>query len=649
MKNNRQAFFLVACMLLLSAVPARAGENWRTRAHLDVEVPGLVEAVLPPELVSQGKNGALELTLTGPDGHPRAFELYWRDRRGPVRLSLKPETLRINEKGAVVWEARVPPNILVRRLLVNLTQADAVGKIDVFGQVAGKWQPLVRSAAVFANTASGAGGIGLPENAYERLRLVLTGYDFRIRQTLSPLRSVILEGKRAGRDYVTRELSLPFRQSRSEGLHVIEAVLPGEGLWIKTLALATEAHFQGDWQVGRERILDGARHFTPLLEGRVTEMDLYGKAVTLQADRYWPGRSLELRLDAGERYIGHVVSFSATVRLPRLVFYADKAGRYTAMSGAGGAARILAHPAERYRKPEVESVFSAAETNPRWRLASLVEKYRFKGGAFDPKGYAWRAPVDIGAPGYYRLALNLEAAMGSHGGGVRMVRDGIQVPYVSGRTEECSVDLKTEAVYEAKRNTTVWTLHLPGPSPCWKALTLYAAGIFKRRVSLQTPKPGIDRWQTWRNAVWESRGQRKTDLRLSLRDLPKGTTGLRLVMPHGDNQPVTVSKIAAVYETPTLYFLANSPGQYLLYGGNPEAGAPRYDLSLVQSELFSALPVEAHMGQVQPIAGPGWGRLISDAFQGRGWGLYVVLGLVTLVLIIVILRLFPKPTDGHPG
>jgi hypothetical protein len=647
MMRNRHVALLVASVLLLAPLSARAGENWRTRAFLHIKTPGLVEAVVPPELINQGQNGALDLTLTGPDDHPRAFELYWRDPQGPVGLSLKAETVRMDAHKALVWEASVPEKVIARRLRVTLSRPGTVARIDVFGRVKGKWRALVKSAAVFADAApaAGAAGIDLPEGPYERLRLVLTGYDVRIRETLSPLRSVILECEREGRDFFTRDLDLSFRQARSEGIHVIESVLPGEGLWIDSLRLVTEARFQGNWQAGREQILAGARSFTPLLSGQVSLVDEPHRDLTMAAGRLWPARSLVVHLDAQDRYLGDVVSLSARVRLPRLVFFAEKAGRYTALSGEGGKVRIRAYPGSRYRKPERQCAFSPPETNPHWRLASLVEKYRFKGAPFDPEGYAWRAPVDISAPGYYRLALNLEAALSPRRAAVRMVRDGVQVPYVSGRTEDRRIELKADAQYDAKNNTSLWTLQLPGSSPCWKALILYATGIFKRTVSLEIPKPGINGWKTWKRAVWESRGQRETDLRLSLADLPKGTGDLRLVMPHGDNQPVTVSKISAVYDTPTVYFLADAPGRYRIYGGNPDAARPRYDLSLVQSELFSALPTEAQMGALERVSGTSWARLISDAFQGKGWGLYVVLGLVTLALVIVIVRLFPKPED----
>ena len=80
------------------AAPALAEENWHTRGELAVEAAGIVETILPPELVSAA-DGSLDLTLTGPDGLARSFELYWREPVADVHQVLKAGQVTLHEQG----------------------------------------------------------------------------------------------------------------------------------------------------------------------------------------------------------------------------------------------------------------------------------------------------------------------------------------------------------------------------------------------------------------------------------------------------------------------------------------------------------------------------------------------------------------------
>ncbi|NNK00138.1 MAG: hypothetical protein HKP58_06970 [Desulfatitalea sp.] len=135
-------------------------------------------------------------------------------------------------------------------------------------------------------------------------------------------------------------------------------------------------------------------------------------------------------------------------------------------------------------------------------------------------------------------------------------------------------------------------------------------------------------------------------MNLNLRSLPVAEDRLRLVVDNGDNQPIRIIKISATYAAPTYYFLAHQAGEFWVYGGNPQVANPRYDLSLVQSELLAELPREVKMGDPVCLRRPGWKAQLDAAFVDSGWGLYVVLMLVTLVLIGVIFKLFPKGTEA---
>jgi hypothetical protein len=48
------------------------------------------------------------------------------------------------------------------------------------------------------------------------------------------------------------------------------------------------------------------------------------------------------------------------------------------------------------------------------------------------------------------------------------------------------------------------------------------------------------------------------------------------------------------------------------------------------------------MDEMETLKPAAWKTKISRTFSEQGWGLYAVLWLVTLILLIVIVRLFPK-------
>lgn len=640
--NKIKAIVAVGVWVLLSAGAATAQEGWQTRAVLEIPAPGIVEAVVPPRLVSRSQAGTMDLTLTGPGGESRAFELYWREPVAEVNVALTADRVTMDPHKGFIWEARLPEKTAPRRLTVQLAARRYIGNVKVEAMVKGRWRVLVKSAAIFKADDTLRGTIDIAKGPYEQLRLTLSGFDQQAKKTLLPIKSVIMTGDRMGKDFATRTIAPAFQQSATEAETVIEAVLPGDGLWLRNLSAATEAQFQGSWQLGRDTIAAGLKSFAVFSQGRIAHVDRRGQVLAIDLDSHWPGKSLVLKLDSDHRYLGAVSQLNVKLRLPRLVFSADQPGRYTLYTGAGQKVAVLDYPGDAQRKVDFEASATAIETNPQWRTASLVERFQLKGAPFEAAGYIWRAPLVIDEPGYYRTALNLAAVLQSPNSAIRLVQDELQVPYIQGRLRNQTIELETEATLDPKTNQGIWTIRLPGPSDQWQYLSLHAEGIFRRAIHWERAKPGNMGWQPWRDDTWENRSARETALNLGLRALPVGEDRLRLVVDNGDNQPIQISSITATYTAPTYYFLAHQAGAFWIYGGNPKAADPRYDLSLVQNQLLAELPRETVMGEPVRFRPPGWKARLDAAFSDSGWGLYAVLTLVTLVLIGMIFKMFPK-------
>jgi hypothetical protein len=273
----------------------------------------------------------------------------------------------------------------------------------------------------------------------------------------------------------------------------------------------------------------------------------------------------------------------------------------------------------------------------------MAERSPLVGGPFDGTGYSWQAAVGVGGPGYYRLVLDLATSLGECQEGLRIVREGKQVPYFWGTEETVRIAAPFREEYDPAKNKTVWTFTLPVTSGRWGDLMLESEGVFKRSVVLERKDLGTRVWEAWRRWDWENKTSGKSESRVSLRGLDDREA--RVVVGHEDNRPIPLRKATVEYRAPSLCFLVDRAGDFVLYGGNPQARASRYDLELVQNELMDREPQSATMGERKEFAGRGFKSRLFGKFQDTNLWLYVVLGLVTFVLLLIIARLFPKTEE----
>ncbi|MDH4163053.1 MAG: hypothetical protein OEW15_10245, partial [Nitrospirota bacterium] len=553
-----------------------------------------------------------------------------------------PSRLLFDKKRMLLWEADAPKDLLIETIKIDVDAPQTMGTVKIEGLDAKGWHVLAENAALYATAGRFAAEITVKPGVYQKLRLSFKGYDKRFRETTLPVTSVTLSGKNAAQDYAQQSVPLKFSDKTDERVRVLSTTLPGLGLWIKKIEIATEAQFQGNWELGAEVVNGGKLEFQKLFSGNITTVGAKGNVLEIPVGAYWGTRSLVLRLDPGNRFVGTVKSMAITVNLPRMTFYADKAGTYQAQTGLGSQVNIQETPGNKERKIEAAVAFGDVAENTLWSPESLLAKYAVAGGPFDVKGFRWQSRLTVRDAGYYRLVLDRDASLRSGSGAVRIVKDGIQVPYFSGPSEDRKIDLKVSPEYDKKKNRTFWTLDLPDRSTDLRELTAESEGIFDRMVLIEIPLQGHAGWQTWRTMRWQNATQTSSTLRVSLAGLARDASKLRITIEHGDNRAIELRKLQASYGAPALLFLAAAAGEYSLYGGNEKIGAPTYDLMLVKAHLADALPKTVEMGKVESASSAGFKNAFMGAFEDRSWGLYAVLGAVTLILVIVIARLFPK-------
>jgi hypothetical protein len=651
MKNKH--FIFIAVFIIIAGITSQicAKDLWKVKSHLTISEPGIVEAVLPPELHSIATGDNIDFDLTGPDGKSRSFELYWRERVGRSSIKLVPLKFEFREQKEFVWEGKpderkTDQKIVADHIRIEIGNSNFIGRVDIEAFGPDGWTYLKKNEALFNLHGQVRAELEIEKGVYQKIRLRFSGFDKKYKEKFAPISRVILSGKKPGKDYVERLIRPDFQQSETDGKIEIRAILPGSRLSLQSLSFITQTQFQGSWQVGTEIIAQGKQAFKKIKEGSITHVSGKKQVVAIDIGTIWKGKNFILKLDSKEKYIGHVTDFKIKVRSLRMVFSADTTGLYTAITGTGKKAKILQYPGDKDRNIDHMLSFSTPERNKNWHSASLVEKYEIQGGPFNDKGFTWKSAIPIANIGYYRLALNMDASHDKNRTGIRLVKDNTQIPFFFGRNEKKETDFtgSSSFKYDSDKNQTIVIIKFPYASSFWSELVLYANGIFKREILFEIPKPGRMGWQKWITRSWKNDNNKESKLKIDLQRYSEEQEQIKITINHGDNQPVKISKITAFYSSPAIHFLAYETGAYSLYGGNPDASPPNYDLSIIQSFLLEELTEEVRMNKIERLSSDNWNRQFNRIFKDRGWGLYAVLGLVTVVLLFLIVTLFPKVT-----
>lgn len=581
--------------------------NWLTQAQIEIAEQGMIETVLPPGLhravrssMPWGQNSPLDLCLLGPDGKPRAFELFWREEGETEKLALEASSIELLDDKRLVWEGVIHEKLNIEKVTITIADNSYVGKVDIQGQGSSGWKWLAKNAALYKTEKTNQATVNISGGEYNRLRLYFSGYDKEYQDTPVFVDNVQIEGERSGRDYIENIFRPVIEEQKNDQTLEIRAILPGSGIWIDEIEITTSALFKGVWRLGLESIIMGKQDFNEFKNGTVSFIKKGGQSFSLSIGSQMQGRFIILKLESQD-YFGKIEDFKVKARLPRMVFFADQEGVYTARTGWGKISNILEKASDSKGELNHVTQFSQVETNRSWRPESMVEDYAIKGGPFDKKGFTWKAGIHVDSPGFYRLLLNEKANLELNRTSLRIVKDNIQIPYFIGRKEIREVALDADIDYDEKNNGTLLNLKLPYASSQWLSLQLTSQGIFKRRLVLEKHEPGKAGWQPWTTLDWVNDEKEESLLTIGLNDFPSDQAEIRVIIDHGNNEPITIKTIQALYYAQDLLFLASKTGAYELMGGNPVAPPISYDLSIVQDDLLSIMPKQIEMASIEPL------------------------------------------------
>ncbi len=654
----RGCVLLLVAGLLLPATAGRALESsdWKSRQTVTVEHTGVIKLVLPPATLDLARTGLEDLRLLDPAGHETPFVIEHPAPSLAAR-AVGPKSVRTNlTESSTQLVIETGTNNAALDAVILTTPALAfikAARVEISADGA-HWELVRDGALVFRQFGAEELTIALEGRQAAGVRVTLDD----ARSAPIPLTGAIL--RLSPIDRATATTLLPVRLvSRVEcsGETVLTLDLGGRNVPLAGLEFSTnEPLFARSVTVTVRDLRDETAVERTLASGSIWRVAAEGlppsARLEVPFDFRAPSRELLVHIANGDSPPIAIDEVRVRQRPVWLVFRVAEPGSYTLLSGnnqVGAPHYDLAALAPTLRDAPPASVTpGAAEANPGYRRPDTLTEAPLLGAAIDPAPWTYRKPLGIATAGVQELELDLEALAHASGnlGDLRLVRDGVQVPYLIERpTLFRSIPLVPVPANDPTRpRLSRWQVKLPHDSLPLDRLTLRSSTVlFQRHVRLSekiTDDRGGTYERTLADAGWSHTPGNKEPLILNLPGAPSTDT-LLLETDNGDNPPVLLTGLQATYPVVRLLF-KTEPGPLALYYGNASANPPHYDLSLVAGQILSAEKSAATLGPEEKVRGDTWSAKWASGARG-GPALWIALTLVVVALLTVVAKLLPKP------
>ena len=661
-------WLIAGCNLICASACALAPAEWRFVQTLDVPAAGLIRLELPPETLGAARANLEDVRLVDGAGQEVPFlierpvpEATRQQSPKSFRVSMEDSaTVVVLESGMVAPVAAVSLESPARNFLKA---------VRVEGSHDGEtWEPLAVGQPIFRLPEGIAAlKIEFPPARWEYLKLTLD--DRRSGPVPITRAQLYFQGTPAP----TQSLALSIK-SRDEapGVTRLAVDLGAANLRIAELEFETgDPLFNRALSVAVPEVADETIHEQTVKEGFIYRVAVEGVTATglnLALEQQIGARELIVLIRNQDSPALHITGVRAAVRPTRLVFLARDAGPLRLLTGNAQcpAARYdLAALSERLKNARsLEATLSPRQVNPGYQSADTLQGMAETGAELELKPWVYRKVVGLSAAGVQQLEVDPEVLSRANPSlsDLRLTREGRQVPFLFENTSisRALIPVLAPAPDPKRPQVSRWMLKFPYPQLPVTRLTLgSSSALFEREVRV-LEKVSDPRGEsafhdlgraTWRRAPGTpgsagsagnlansgNPGAVASDLELRLDRAPLTDT-IFIETSNGDNPPIDLSSVRAYYPVTRLVFKASpQPGSLELAYGNPQALAPRYDLSLVARPLLAA-PRNVATTSLESAATPkaeGEGTVTQILF----WG---VLAAVVAGLLAVLARLLPK-------
>ena len=649
---------LVRCALVLLTVlgivqaNAAPWNDWATRQSLNVTAPGLMRVALPAETFDAAQASLADLRLLDPAG---AEVPYLIERPRAMTRALRPQ-----EGWQVFLEAnrtRIEIDVKLSGRLTDValetSAPEFLKAVSLTGTTNGVSRVLFTGLPLFRQSGGAAQlRLKLPDGAWTHLTLTLDD----ARSKPIPITGVVLHEK----DLPTPapELIASTISERIEGagetrltINLGAARVPLAGLRFHTdepLFTRRVNVLTRQWENGevRERLLGSGTIYRVAVEGQATAAQL-----DLPLDLQSPGRELVLVIDNGDSPPLAIEAVEAIRRPTQLVFLARQSGAFQLFSGNPRAT------APRYDVAALSSQLKSANitllqpgglgANPDFRPSEPLPEIPLFAAALDVESWAFRRVVKAGSGSVQQLELTPHVLANAQSGlgDLRLVAAGKQIPFIlerAGFTRALTPEV-SRADDAKQPRLSRWTIRLPQARlPITKLSCETKATLFQREAQVfeEVSDSRGERYpRPLGNASWVRKPDVKSGRFSVVLPMSPQTGSMTLEIDNGDNPALDLEKFQVFLPVTRLLF-KSPPGETMtLCYGNAKAIAPSYDLDLVAPQILAAAKSDAILAEADP-SGP---AVRTAASKGISYVFFGVLALVVGVLLVVIMRLLPKP------
>jgi hypothetical protein len=655
--KNRPLWILavgLACSLDAAPLPV----EWRQEQPFTVTAPGLVKLSLPVETLDAARAGLEDLRVYDGAGNELPYLIERPRPAGKVVQHAKSFQVALNPAATVITleSGLTQP---VDGVILESPAASFIKSVKVEGSGDGnRWQVLAQGQAVFRQ----------PGGVEQVLVPVTPGKWGWLRLTVDDQRTppVPFTGARvqsaAGESAPNEPLAVRILdRNENPGETRLTLQLAAANLELAEVRIDTpEPLFTRQVTVAVPQVSDDGIREQPLAQGVIYRVAIDGQAavsnLTVRAEAQVRSRELLVTIHNQDSPPLAISAVQAGRRPVYLAFFARQPGVHFLLTGNRQC------PAPRYdlsalganlkNVPVSPLPVPVPVANPAYRPPEVLSGIENQGAVLDVSPWQFRKALRIAADGAQQIELDLEVLAHAQPGqtDLRLLRAGGQLPYLVERTSIHRALTPSVTATNDPKNPQVsrWILHLPQPNlPVTRLGCVVRTALFQRDMVLYediVDGHGDTTRRTLGQAVWVQRPDRnRRDFVLPLTCSPQGDT-LILETQNGDNPPIDLEQVQVFYPVTRVLFKATAGDSLQLYYGNPEAVAPRYDLSLVAGELLAADRTVAEVAPEERLRKGAWE---GHAILGKSGVLFwAILAVVVVGLLVIIARLLPKPPEA---
>ncbi len=655
--NRFSNYQLLVLALAASASAAVLPADWQNEQHFDVPAPGLTKLSLPIETLDKARPALEDLRLYDATGSEVPFLIEHPLPANKITQTAKSFQFSLNPTTTIIIVETGLPQPM-DALTLETPASSFIKSVQIEGSADGKvWQALTQGQSIFRQRG-GASQLRLAFGAGLWPWLRLTVDDRRAEPIpFSGARVHAAAVEVVPSEAVTVSIS---ERHESPGETRLTLNLGAANLHIATLQIETaEPLFTREVTLAVSQIAEDSIREQPVGQGTIYRLASEGQppsgTTTLTLENQVRSRELLLLIKNMDSPPLPIAAVRAERRPVYLVFFARQAGAYRLLTGNNRCPvpryDLAAMGANLKTAVVLPARVSAVSGNPSYRPPDVLPGVQEEGAALDVSLWRFRKAVKAARPGTQQLELDLDVLSRAESAfqDLRLMRAGKQLPYILDRTSisRALVPVVT-AVKDAKDpKLSRWGLKLSRPALPITRLTCRArTPLFQRNLALWeeiTDERGQKFRRSLGQALWiQTPGSTNKEFSL-LVDAPLQTDTLFLETPNGDNSPIMLENLQVFYPATRVLFKAKPEDEIFLLYGNSRATAPRYDLSLVASELLTADKTPASLAPEEPLK-KSWRS--EGQTPGKGglllWG---SLALVVVVLLVLISRLLPKSSN----